>query len=1214
MRRHSKVITTSECAREIIYQSNNKVILLSLSKQLLRSFFFLALLSPSKVLASPCDSEVTSLSNAVVGSSGDCNGKLIVNRQILVDVIAAGANRATDYTITKDGVSYTFGDSSKNIYTGNITNFSGLFQGKKWFNADISYWNTRSATDMNSMFRAAHRFNQDIGDWNVENVTNMKRMFERAVRFNQDINDWNISNVTDTSRMFMRANKFNQNLNGWDVGSVTNMNAMFKGAKAFNGNISNWSTSNVRSFHQTFRGAKAFNQDITNWNTGSATGFKRTFQNATAFDQDLTGWNVQKRKQPPRLFAPGLALDKHPCWGSDGCSSGPLLTSSTPSDGQYGVLETATLTLSFDRDVKANRGYIALREANSWSDIKRYKINSNKVTFSDDKRSIIVDISNDLQANKDYWIYIKNNVITSTSNNSYKGLTDQTMLNFSTRASDTTSPEVEAYSPANGSVKLEIANPKLVLLFTEEIAFGTGEIKLKKYADDSLIQAFDVSSNTDISVSYDELTINLVNSDGESIVESETKYYLQIDSGAIVDTASSPNSFAGISSKNTYSFTTVAESTCGSISGITRVNRGGLGISSTEVKIYLGNTYLTTVETDGTGRYQYFPTETGTYKVEFVRPNSDSRIAKGVMTKSSGAYQTGRWIRNIVITTSCEDHQEVDGLLIDPAGVIYNSNTRQPVSGATVKLLYNGELVSNDWLDSSGGENTQVTGANGSYSFIFKADSASDGTYTIEVEPPAAYTFESTEIASEGTTYTSQLGGGVEEIQDQDDAPASGELTTYYLSFSFTFTSESSTTSNGVINNHIPIDPHSDPTLKADVVGLAESWSNAAIRFSKSSINAVNRRFDWLRRNTTSNKKSYQGIKVSFANPFFERAINGNSGGLNSLRVDDLTSWAKTNWSNERLIDQSDEVIYELKERSIDIAMAEVRNNAGEINLNPKAGNLIDDWAFWTDGNLIIGNSAGTSVASSQDTETTAFTLGIDKPYEENGLFGIAFTFGHDAVDVGGVGSRLESDNYSLSIYSSKRFKHFLPIEAQLGVGKMQMHTKRIDNSITHKGDRDVNMVFGSAALFGEPISEGDFQITPFGRLELAHIQFEEFSESGSNLALRFKEQTLDRKMISLGFDLGYEIPLERWRLRPFGKVEYAHEFADDSNIDMNYIGDSQNYRLIFKKVASDYLNTALGVEFYKDNRFSANLTYAHEHTGTSFYTNSYQFQIDWHF
>ena len=64
----------------------------------------------------------------------------------------------------------------------------------------------------------------------------------------------------------------------------------------------------------------------------------------------------------------------------------------------------------------------------------------------------------------------------------------------------------------------------------------------------------------------------------------------------------------------------------------------------------------------------------------------------------------------------------------------------------------------------------------------------------------------------------------------------------------------------------------------------------------------------------------------------------------------------------------------------------------------------------------------------------------------------------------------------------------------------------------------------------------------------------------------------------------------------------------------MNYVGDSQNYRLTIEQSARDFWNTALGIEFYKDNRFSANLTYEHEQAGTYFYTNSYQFHIDWYF
>ena len=60
-------------------------------------------------------------------------------------------------------------------------------------------------------------------------------------------------------------------------------------------------------------------------------------------------------------------------------------------------------------------------------------------------------------------------------------------------------------------------------------------------------------------------------------------------------------------------------------------------------------------------------------------------------------------------------------------------------------------------VDESGGENTQITSSDGQYSFVFKADSAADGIYTITVSPPSAFKFQSDQIPAETTTYTPGL-------------------------------------------------------------------------------------------------------------------------------------------------------------------------------------------------------------------------------------------------------------------------------------------------------------------------------------------------------------------------------------------------------------------------------------------------------------------------
>ena len=303
-----------------------------------------------------------------------------------------------------------------------------------------------------------------------------------------------------------------------------------------------------------------------------------------------------------------------------------------------------------------------------------------------------------------------------------------------------------------------------------------------------------------------------------------------------------------------------------------------------------------------------------------------------------------------------------------------------------------------------------------------------------------------------------------------------------------------------------------------------------------------------------------------------------------------------------------------MRNRSIDVAMAQVREQTIDIDLNPKGGHIFGNWSIWSDGQVVIGNTNGSSLSSNQNSDSSVITLGLDKPYGSNGVFGIALGLGQDDINIGDTGSQLTSDNFSLSIYSSRQLSSSLPIETQLGFGKMKMHTRRVEDSITHTGNRDVNMVFGSAAIIGESISKRNFQIKPYGRLEAAHIQFDEFSESGSHLALRFKRQDLNRKIISIGFDVEYPIPIRSWQITPFVKVKYSRDFTGDSYVDMNYINDSQNYRLVIGKASDSAWNTGGGIEFYKNNAFTAYLAYDHEKAGNSLSSDSYQLQINWQF
>ena len=219
-----------------------------------------------------------------------------------------------------------------------------------------------------------------------------------------------------------------------------------------------------------------------------------------------------------------------------------------------------------------------------------------------------------------------------------------------------------------------------------------------------------------------------------NLIES---YYIKINASAFDDTAG--NSYAGISDTTTLNFTT-ASTNCGCVSG-QLLNKNDVAQTGATVQLLdESNNLIDTATTDDEGRYDLYPSTTGTYKVLYVKTTTKKWRAKNAHGKFNGRY-----VEEIEFSTDCEEYLNMDAILVDPAGIVYDSSTRAAISGATVRLFFNGSLVSNDWLDSATGTNTEITGADGQYSFILNGN-ASSGDYILEVEPPSGYIFESSDI------------------------------------------------------------------------------------------------------------------------------------------------------------------------------------------------------------------------------------------------------------------------------------------------------------------------------------------------------------------------------------------------------------------------------------------------------------------------------------
>ncbi len=255
----------------------------------------------------------------LIGAIGSvCEGMLVVDNALLRSAASSFVGGDESFSLVgPDGLDYTFADSSRNVFTGQVTDMSNLFHDTS-FSGDIGYWDTRNAVSFFELFRSASSFDSDLSSWNTSSVTTFRRMFQDASSFNQPLNSWNTSSVTTINSMFERASSFNQPLNSWDVSLVTDMNDLFIQTQ-FNHPLDSWDVSNVVTMTGMFVNSP-FNQSISSWDVSSVTTMNGMFSGASSFSQDLSGWCVYLISSKPSNFDVGSGFEGEdslqPSWGS----------------------------------------------------------------------------------------------------------------------------------------------------------------------------------------------------------------------------------------------------------------------------------------------------------------------------------------------------------------------------------------------------------------------------------------------------------------------------------------------------------------------------------------------------------------------------------------------------------------------------------------------------------------------------------------------------------------------------------------------------------------------------------------------------------------------------------------------------------------------------------------------------------------------------------
>ena len=359
---------------------------------------------------------------------------------------------------------------------------------------------------------------------------------------------------------------------------------------------------------------------------------------------------------------------------------------------------------------------------------------------------------------------------------------------------------------------------------------------------------------------------------------------------AVVSGGGEPPGFAGNNSATDPVAIDLPASVSGSIwrdSDHDRIKDGGEPVvPGWTVELRNGGVLIATTTTNAQGAYSFDNIAPGAgYQISFREPSGGTVYGRPVPNETgiaytngvaSGTVDTGTGLRSggnpggatnadgtlSGLTLMAGTNTVQQSLPLDPAGVVYDAVTRQPVQGAVVTIT--GPAGFNPATDLAGGSATATTGVDGFYQFLLNG-TAPTGTYTLAVTTfPAGYIpLPSALIPVCANTATVAGAPDPALIQTQDTAPGAGNTvhnpatcpattaalapanqgtTQYFTTFAITVPG-----SANVLNNHIPLDPFGANVLaitktgSASVVELGDSlqYTIAVRNLSAGPLNAV---------------------------------------------------------------------------------------------------------------------------------------------------------------------------------------------------------------------------------------------------------------------------------------------------------------------------------------------------------------------------------------
>ena len=311
-----------------------------------------------------------------------------------------------------------------------------------------------------------------------------------------------------------------------------------------------------------------------------------------------------------------------------------------------------------------------------------------------------------------------------------------------------------------------------------------------------------------------------------------------------------------------------------------------------------------------------------------------------------------------------------------------------------------------------------------------------------------------------------------------------------------------------------------DPSNDNDVKAIIEANVELSKRIIKNNTLPIFHRIEWLRRHKNKDNLSNLNAEIDFTNK----------------KISKLVSALK---SSKKEVD-----------RSYDS----------------------DDWFQWSEGRVSLGKNKSLN-SSSRDFHSYGISIGADRIKEDDRdtMYGYVFQYGNDNIDIGYKGSKLDTDAYSLALYSTELRDDHVFTDGLIGVSLLDIDQKRVIYENTLKGNRKGQQIFGSFN-FGKRFVDEDINLNPGIKLDLGYTRLNSFSEKtilGDSLAdaLFYEAQNIKSALATIGIllDKTDTDKQEDEIINHHGRFEYIADLSPSSDAEFYYLNSQStvyNYKV----------------------------------------------------